>query len=406
MARKDKKKHSENKNPQGLHPEDPGGPGPPGTPPTPSTRASEANTASDAPGEHLAPPDMATHTSTPEEGAATSIVERRPLRASTMEATSRSNSHALSPPRRNPTRHHHDERVRQNIGGSPSRTPAQRRSHSPRTPTNGRARAETPDSSSSYAPSSAAALTTAEFYDKMSTIMAGFSETISTKLSQAIDATREVSVKLGQSIDAAQASTTLVRDEVRSLSNTLKADAKSSRDELTKGLKDVGTSISREISAAIASTSERADNLNQASLQTIIDLLQHRSNVHTGPPPDHTSSPTSTTLDERPGLATPPGSKPDKGKSTMPNPPDLPIHGATRTHRAAGDPDDDPPPTPGPSKRPRTPTPTRRKPSPEPYTPSPPQNPPTGGSGGRHGGGRGGGGGGGGVRATSDTRKT
>jgi hypothetical protein len=66
------------------------------------------------------------------------------------------------------------------------------------------------------------------------------------------------------------------------MSKGLKANTKSNHDELSKGLADLGQSISREIAVAITATLEHSNSLNQASLQTIIDLLQNRTNVQVG----------------------------------------------------------------------------------------------------------------------------
>jgi archaellum component FlaC len=111
-----------------------------------------------------------------------------------------------------------------------------------------------------------AALTAADFYVHMQAIMSKFSNTISAKLGQTIDASRETS----------QESTMLIRDEIQTMSNSLKADMITNHDELSKGLKELGQHISHEVAAAITTTSEQANNLNQASLQTIVDLLQNQ----------------------------------------------------------------------------------------------------------------------------------
>jgi hypothetical protein len=123
-------------------------------------------------------------------------------------------------------------------------------------------------------------LTAAKFYTSMNAIMAQFSETISSKFGQSINDNRE----------AMRESTTLICKEIRTMLSNLSADTKQHRDELSKGLNSLGQFIAREVAAAIATTSEKANSLNKASLQTIIDLLQNCSNVHVG---DHLTSPAS-----------------------------------------------------------------------------------------------------------------
>jgi gas vesicle protein len=150
----------------------------------------------------------------------------------------------------------------------------------------------------------AAALTAAEFYAHMSTIMADFSNTISEKLGQTIDANRELS----------RESTKLIRDKIQTMSKGLKADAKSNRDELSKGLADLGQSISCEIAVAITAMSEHSNSLNQASLQTIINLLQNHTNVQVGNDPNATSSYTTSNAENYPESGIPPGSQLNKGK--------------------------------------------------------------------------------------------
>jgi hypothetical protein len=71
---------------------------------------------------------------------------------------------------------------------------------------------------------------------------------------------------------------------------------KSNCNELSKGLVDLGQSISREIAVAITATSEHLNSLNQASLQTIIDLLQNQTNVQVGNDPNATCTSSYTTL--------------------------------------------------------------------------------------------------------------
>jgi hypothetical protein len=72
------------------------------------------------------------------------------------------------------------------------------------------------------------------------------------------------------------------------MSSSISADAKSHRDDLSKGLNSMGRFIVREVAVAIATMSEKANSLNEVSLQTIIDLLQNHSNVQLG---DHSTSP-------------------------------------------------------------------------------------------------------------------
>jgi hypothetical protein len=115
----------------------------------------------------------------------------------------------------------------------------------------------------------------------MNAIMAQFSETILAKFGQSIDDNQE----------ATRESTTLIREEIQTMSYNLSVDTKQHHDELSRGLNSLGRFIAREVTAAIATTSEKANSLNEASLQMIIDLLQNRSNVHVG---DHSTSPASS----------------------------------------------------------------------------------------------------------------
>jgi hypothetical protein len=124
-------------------------------------------------------------------------------------------------------------------------------------------------------------LTAAEFYTSMNAIMAQFSETISAKFGQSIDDNRETT----------RESTTLICEEIRTMSSNLSADTKQHHDKLSKGLNSLGRFIAREVAAAIATTSENANSLNEASSQMIVDLLQNCSNVHVG---DHSTSPASS----------------------------------------------------------------------------------------------------------------
>jgi hypothetical protein len=218
--------------------------------------------------------------------------------------------------------------------------------------------------------------------------MSEFSNTMSAKLGQTIDASQEVS----------QESTMLICDKIQTMSNSLKADVITNRDELSKGLKELGQHISHEVAAAIATTSEQANNLNQASLQTIVDLLQNRSNVQTGV--NSPSSFTSSNADQNPGLGIPPGNQSNKGKTTfaeldeLTNPPNPSVYRSTSKPLNSTIGDDTEPPTSGPSKAPKTPSPTWWPP-PEPFSQSTLPNPPYGGDGRcRRGGGGGGGGGG------------
>jgi hypothetical protein len=94
-----------------------------------------------------------------------------------------------------------------------------------------------------------AALTAADFYVHMRAIMSKFSNTISAKLGQTIDASRET----------LRESTMLIRDKIQTMSNSLKADVITNHDKLLKGLKELGQHISHEVAAAIATTSEQVN---------------------------------------------------------------------------------------------------------------------------------------------------
>ena len=77
------------------------------------------------------------------------------------------------------------------------------------------------------------------------------------------------------------------------MSDSLKADTASSHNKLMKGLKDLGKQISCKVAIAIAMNTQHANNVNQASLQAFIDLLQNHESIHVGTNP---SSPTSATM--------------------------------------------------------------------------------------------------------------
>jgi hypothetical protein len=167
----------------------------------------------------------------------------------------------------------------------------------PSTPPIGHTEPRVPATTLESAP--AAALTAAEFYVHMSTIMANFSIMISEKLGQTIDANRELSWK----------NTKLIRDKIRTMSKGLKANMKSNCDELSKGLVDLGQCISHKIAVAITATSEHSNSLNQASLQTIIDLLQNCTNVQVGNNPNATSLYTTLNAENYPESGILPGSQ-------------------------------------------------------------------------------------------------
>jgi hypothetical protein len=198
----------------------------------------------------------------------------------------------------------------------------------------------------------------------------------------------------------------LIHDEIQTMSNSLKADVITNRDELSKGLKELGQHISHEVAEAIATTSEQVNNLNQALLQTIVNLLQNCSNVQMG-----VNSPSSFTLsnaDQNPGLGIPPGNQSNKGKTTftelneLTNPPNPSVYWSTSKPHNSTIGDDAGPPTPGPSKAPKTPLPTWWPP-PEPFSQSTSPNPPYGGDGRCRSGSGGGGGGGPPHQDKSDT---
>jgi hypothetical protein len=136
--------------------------------------------------------------------------------------------------------------------------------------------------------------------------MGNFSSTISERLGQIIDTNRELS----------QESTKLIHNKIQTMSKGLKANMKSNRDKLSKGLTDLGQSISREIAVTITATSEHSNSLNQASLQTIIDLLQNCTNVQVGNDPNATSSYTTSNAENYPGSGILPGNQLNKGKGT------------------------------------------------------------------------------------------
>jgi hypothetical protein len=203
----------------------------------------------------------------------------------------------------------------------------------------------------------------------------------------------------------------LICDEIQTMSNSLKADVITNCDELSKGLKELGQHISHEIAVAIVTASEQVNNLNQALLQTIVNLLQNCSNVQMGV--NSPSSFTSSNTDQNPVLGIPPGNQSNKGKTTfaelneLTNPPNPSVYWSTSKPHNSTIGDNVGPPTPGPSKAPKTPSPTWQPP-PEPFSQSTSPNPPYGGdsrcrSGGRGGGGGGGRGGGPPRRDKSDT---
>ena len=251
----------------------------PEPPPDEGEQAPEVTTTSDAGRENLAPSQTNASPDVSTDGRATTTVSpgRRPhltIKTGESEATS-----ASGVPTGDATDRHLDDRdvatphkktrVDTSTGHPPSRSPT--------TPTSGRVVSESRPATPSHTPATPP-LTAADFYLNMTAIMAQFSETISAKFGQSIDDNRE----------ATRESTMLIREEIRAMSSSISADAKSHRDELSKSLNGLGRFIAREVAAAIATTSEKANSLNEASLQTIVDLLQNRSNVQPG---DHSTSP-------------------------------------------------------------------------------------------------------------------
>jgi hypothetical protein len=149
------------------------------------------------------------------------------------------------------------------------------------------------------------------------------------------------------------------------MSNSLKTNAKSNCDELMTGLKDLGQHMSHKVAAAIATTMEHSNNLNQVTLQTILDILQNQSNVHTGA--QSPSSFTSSNADQCPESGIPSGDRLAKGKARAteihdstkpPKPPNTSNTQSNGMFRVMTIDDNAEPPTPGPSKWPNTPMPT------------------------------------------------
>jgi hypothetical protein len=326
----------------------------------------------------------------PLDNVAMTSVSHKNKPSSTLEERESGATMAPAMSNRAMTRRHHDQHVETQAKDSAGQTAESPKAQTPSMSTRGHAGFYM--SATTLGNTPMAALTAADFYVHMRAIMSEFLNTISAKLGQTIDASREM----------LRESTMLIHDEIQTMSNSLKADAITNRDELSKGLKELGQHISHEVAAAIATTSEQVNNLNQASLQTIVDLLQNRSNVQMG-----VNSPSSFTLsntDQNPGLGIPPGNQSNKGKTTfaeldeLTNPPNPSVYRLMSKPHNLTIGDDAGPPTPGPSKAPKTPLPTWQPP-PEPFSQSTLPNPPYGGDG-RHrsggsGGGRGGGGGGG-----------
>jgi hypothetical protein len=89
----------------------------------------------------------------------------------------------------------------------------------------------------------------ANFYLNMTAIMAQFSEKISAKFGQSINNNHEAMCK----------STTLICEVICAMLPSISADAKLHCDNLSKGLNSMGRFIAREVAAAIATTSEKAD---------------------------------------------------------------------------------------------------------------------------------------------------
>jgi hypothetical protein len=108
-------------------------------------------------------------------------------------------------------------------------------------------------------------------------------------------------------------SSQLLNKEIRALSGQLKSDTAMSRVEFANGLKDLGSQLMNEITVAIASTSEQANALNQASLQTIVDLLQNRQNIQLGLNPMSSSMESLLNAEKSPEPEEPPKARPNKG---------------------------------------------------------------------------------------------
>ena len=229
-----------------------------------------------------------------------------------------------------------------------------------------------------------------EFYATMMAILADFMGGITKKMNETSN----------ESTTTSQESTTLIQDEIQSMSKDYRDEATTSRKELSEELRDLGQQISREITVAMTASMEHANNLNQASLQTIIDILQNRDNVQAGTNPKQSSLYAMPTNEESPEQGAPSGSRLEKGKGRLIElrEPIMPLHKrmlqSPEMPHATMEEENTGTPTPGPSKW--------TLPRPEPpklFIQMPPHSPPSE-SRGRHGrgGGRGRGRGGGGGR--------
>src|SRR6266849_104994 len=177
-------------------------------------------------------------------------------------------------------RHHvdKDENTGVNTGETIGHAMGPWAKESPKKPTMGKAGEREPAKALEHA--QPAINTNEEFFAKMAalmnTYMGGISETIERSINT--------------STIRSQESTMLIRDEIRSMLKDLKDEVTTSREELSKGLRDLGQQISREITVAMMASAEHTNNLNQASLQTIIDILQNRDNVQAGANPEQSYS--------------------------------------------------------------------------------------------------------------------
>ena len=135
----------------------------------------------------------------------------------------------------------------------------------------------------------------------------------------------------------------------------LKDEATTSHEELTKGLRDLRQQILQEITIAITASTEHANNLNQASLQTIINILHNHDNLQPGTNPEQLSSYVTPTNEESPEQRVPSGNLHDKGKGRLIElrGPITPLHqrllGSPESQHANMEDENTGMPTPGPS---------------------------------------------------------
>ena len=284
-----------------LPPEEPGPPPDPGPPPNMGDRAPEAANAPAARHDKLAPNTNDTQTCAPMDDGAMTTVSPEAQAPSTKEGGEQGAASAPAVPNIVPTHRHHDECVKHaetELGETMGHSMGSQPTKGPNTP--GRDHTKPERSATAEANVQVAPFTAADFEEKMTAIMAAFSK----NLSETISATLRMSVEDNR--NTSRESAKLIHDQIRSMSETSRAEATSSHSSLHADL--------RELTRAITDAMHMS-TVQGAAVQTLIDSLNNRSFVQTGANPNTFSSSRATPTDNLSKWEDPPRiPTADKGK--------------------------------------------------------------------------------------------